>query len=187
MAEAEVKTKKTTRSKNGKTSEKKAAMTQDMGIGLSQKAIDGVVKLTTTLLADEYLLYTKLRKFHWNVTGPHFLELHEAFEAQYNALESIIDDTAERIRQYGALSIGTLAEFAEHARLKEAPGSNPDARAMVEEIASDHEAMVRHLRADIDLIDDEYDDISAEDYFTGVLHFHEKQAWLMRAMLTGTW
>lgn len=180
MAVAEAKTKKTTRSKNGQAKETK---TESVALGLSQEAVDGVVKLTTTLLADEYLLYTKLRKFHWNVTGPHFLELHTAFEEQYTAVETIIDETAERIRQYGAVSIGTLEEFKANARLTETPGVNPDARGMILEIVADHEAMVRNLRQDIDTIDDDYDDVSAEDYFTGVLHFHEKQAWLMRSLL----
>jgi starvation-inducible DNA-binding protein len=137
------------------------------------------------VLADEFLLYTKLRKYHWNVTGAQFLELHESFEEQYDALEAVIDSSAERIRQYGAMSIGTLAEFQKHARLSEQPGVNPDARQMVEDIMNDHEAMVRYLRADIEQIDDDYDDLSAEDYLTGVLHLHEKYGWMMRALITG--
>ena len=31
-------------------------------------------------LADEYVLYTKTRNYHWNVTGPQFNDLHKFFE-----------------------------------------------------------------------------------------------------------
>jgi starvation-inducible DNA-binding protein len=37
--------------------------------------------------ADEITLYTKSRKFHWNVSGNSFMELHQLFEKQYTALE----------------------------------------------------------------------------------------------------
>lgn len=184
MTEAEVKTRKktTSTSKNGSAKKTKAAGDVP-AIGLSQAAINGVVQIMNRVLSDEYLLYTKLRKYHWNVTGPHFLTLHASFEEQYEAVETIIDESAERIRQYGVLSIGTLAEFQKHARLTEKPGDNPNARQMVADIAEDHEAMIRHLREDIDTIDDDYDDVSAEDYLTQILHTHEKYAWMMRAML----
>lgn len=185
MTEAEVKTSKKTTSKNG-TAKKAKAAGDSPAIGLSQEAIKGVVQIMNRVLSDEYLLYTKLRKYHWNVTGPHFLTLHTSFEDQYEAVEIIIDESAERIRQYGVLSIGTLAEFQKNARLTEKPGDNPDARQMVEDIAGDHEAMIRHLREDIDAIDDEYDDVSAEDYLTQILHVHEKFAWMMRSMLAGS-
>jgi starvation-inducible DNA-binding protein len=34
------------------------------------------VKILNTLLADEYILYTKTRNYHWNVTGSHFNDRH---------------------------------------------------------------------------------------------------------------
>ena len=35
-------------------------------IGMTDKDRDGVVKALTALLADEYMLYTKTRNYHWN-------------------------------------------------------------------------------------------------------------------------
>jgi len=67
-------------------------------IGLLDEQRAGVVALLNTLLADEYLLYTKTRNYHWNVVGPQFNDLHKFFEAQYNALNEIVDDVAERAR-----------------------------------------------------------------------------------------
>lgn len=41
----------------------------DLNIGISQQNREGVVKILNTLFADEYILYTKTRNYHWNVTG----------------------------------------------------------------------------------------------------------------------
>jgi starvation-inducible DNA-binding protein len=49
-------------------------------------------------LADEFVLYTKTRKYHWNVEGPHFHDLHKLFESQYESIDETIDEVAERIR-----------------------------------------------------------------------------------------
>lgn len=53
-----------------------------------QKAI----ALLSVFLADEMTLYVKTRKFHWNVAGLSFMELHKLFESQYTELEAIIDN-----------------------------------------------------------------------------------------------
>ncbi len=151
-------------------------------LGLPPEAVEGIVKVLTTLLADETLLYLKLRKYHWNVRGMSFAPLHAAFEEQYDALAEVIDTVAERIRQYGALAIGTMAEFQEHARLSEQPGHNPDARTMIEELVADHEALIRYLREDIETLDD-LDDEGAEDLLIGLMQDHQKKAWLLRAHL----
>ena len=59
-------------------------------IDLSEEQRASVVKILNTLLSDEYLLYTKTRNYHWNVTGPQFNDLHKFFEAQYEALDEFI-------------------------------------------------------------------------------------------------
>jgi starvation-inducible DNA-binding protein len=44
-------------------------------IGLSDAQRDGAARILNGILADEYVLYTKTRNFHWNVTGPEFDDL----------------------------------------------------------------------------------------------------------------
>jgi len=136
-------------------------------------------------LADEMVLYTRLRNYHWNVVGPQFQSLHELFEEQYTQLEKTIDETAERVRAYGAYAKGTMTEFTQMARLDEQPNTYPDARQMVQDLADDHEMMVRALREDIDTIDDEYDDVGAEDFLTALLQDHQEMAWMLRTFLEG--
>jgi hypothetical protein len=56
-------------------------------IGIEDKNRDGVIQILSRLLADEYILYTRTRKYHWSVTGPRFQQLHEFFKAQYAELD----------------------------------------------------------------------------------------------------
>jgi starvation-inducible DNA-binding protein len=155
-----------------------------VNIGLSEDVIEDVVDILKSNLADQYLLYTKTRNFHWNVTGLQFRALHEIFEEQYTALEIAIDETAERIRSYGPKSPGTMKEFLELARLAEVPYEYPSAHDMVRQLADDHETMVRNLREDIDTVDD-LDDDGAEDFLTGMLQAHQETAWMLRTFIEG--
>ena len=85
-------------------------------IGLKEPSRAKILALLDRLLADEYLLYTKTRNFHWNVTGPQFSDLHKFFEAQYELLDGFVDDTAERSRALGGRALGSMAGFLKAAR-----------------------------------------------------------------------
>ena len=152
-------------------------------IGLSDSNRQGGVKILTALLADEYVLYTKTRNYHWNVVGPQFNDLHKFFEAQYEALDDIVDEVAERARQLGGAAIGTLAEFTEHTRLKEEPGRYPAAAAMLASLLADHESVIQTLRGDLATAMDKHGDAGTSDFLTGLMEKHEKMAWMLRAFL----
>ena len=152
-------------------------------IGITDDHREGVQKILETLLADEYVLYTKTRNYHWNVVGPQFNDLHKFFESQYDALNDVVDEVAERARTLGGHAIGTLAEFVKQARLKEHPGQYPDASKMIANLVADHEALVRTLRADLATAMDKFGDAGTSDFLTGLMEKHEKMAWMLRAFL----
>lgn len=152
-------------------------------IGLNEDSMKGVAHILNENLCDEYVLYTKTRNCHWNVCGPSFGQLHEFFEKQYHQLDQIVDDVAERVRTIGGWALGTLAEFQRHSRIHESPGSYPEARRMLEELASDHEAIVRRLRDDVETCASKYRDEGTSNFLAEVLQRHEKMAWMLRAHL----
>lgn len=152
---------------------------------LSEKQRRKLVKILKVLLADESLLYIKLRNYHWNIIGPYFYSLHAAFEHQFYDIADLADEIAERIRQYGDNAPGTMDEFIQTARLRETPGIYPDAWTMVGNLAADHEAIIRYLREDVDKIGAESGDVGVMDLLTGLLQRHEKMAWVLRACLEG--
>jgi starvation-inducible DNA-binding protein len=152
-------------------------------IGISQEKLQDASKLLSTILADEVMLYTKTRKFHWNVSGNSFMELHLLFEGQYDELEVIIDEVAERINQLGHRAIGTMKEFLDHTNLKENPGENPAPKDMVSELLQDHETVIKNIRKSVAECE-EMKDAGTTDFLTSVMMKHEKTAWILRRYLS---
>jgi starvation-inducible DNA-binding protein len=153
----------------------------DINIGLPKEARHGVIEILNNTLCDEYILFTKTRNYHWNVVGPDFSERHKFFQEQYEAIDEIIDEVAERVRYLNGMSLGTLSEFLKYGRLKENPGEYPDDRTMISNLLTDHEQIIRKLRTDVDKCDDEYHDMGTNDFLIGIMEKHEKMAWMLRA------
>jgi starvation-inducible DNA-binding protein len=156
--------------------------TERTNIGLNDEQRRGVVETLNKLLSDEHVLYVKTRNYHWNVTGRRFYDLHLFFEKQYEEIAEIIDDVAENARQFGGVSMGTLREFIENARLEETPGQIPDADTMVTNLLRDHETIIQHLREDIDRATDKLEAQDAADFLITILEHHNKMAWMLRAI-----
>ncbi len=152
-------------------------------IGISDKNLNEITSMLSGVLADAMVLYTKTRKFHWNVNGQSFMELHKLFEGQYTKLEEAIDEIAERISKLGAPSIGTLKEFLALTNLKETPGKNPDQTGMLKELLADHETVIKALRKNIDDAEDKFKDKGTSDFLTGLIQGHETMAWTLRRYL----
>lgn len=153
-------------------------------IGITEKNLKDCIALLTIALSDEMTLYTKTRKFHWNVSGNSFMELHKLFQSQYAVLEQTIDAMAERISKLGGKTIGTMTEFIEQTRLKESPGTYPNQKEMLKELLGDHEAIIKELRKDIDKCSDKIKDAGTADFLTKVLEQHESAAWVLRRYLS---
>lgn len=149
-------------------------------IGISDKNLKAVTGILTSVLSDAMVLYSKTRKFHWNVKGESFMELHKLFESQYKQLESAIDEIAERINKLGSPVAGTFAEFIKYASVKEAPGKYPDRNGMLKELLGDHESVIKALRKFVDECDEKYEDAGTADFLTDLMKEHETMAWTLR-------
>lgn len=153
-------------------------------IGLTAKNLSAVTGILSNVLADAQVLYNKTRKFHWNVSGNSFLELHLLFEEQYKQLEEAIDEIAERINKLGSPTPGTMQEFLQLTSLKENPGKYPSQKDMLKELLNDHESVIKALRQYIDDSDKKYNDAGTTDFLTGLMEKHETMAWKLRRYLS---
>jgi len=153
-------------------------------IGITEGHRKEIAVLLNTLLADEYVLYTKTRNAHWNVQGPNFIELHKFFETQYDAIDITIDAVAERIRALGHFAVGTLKDFTALARISEHNHDFTDQQHIMKTLMEDHEAVIRSLRNDIGAVGEKMYDLGTADFMTGLMEQHEKMAWMLRAHLS---
>lgn len=150
-------------------------------INLEKNTIDKVSEILNRVLSDEYVLYTKTRNFHWNVTGFHFNDLHKFFEEQYEELNETIDEVAERIRMLGVYTKATMKHFLGNSSIKESE-KYIDSNKMIQELLLDHEKIIGMLRKDIEIVG-EIGDAGNDDFLTALLQKHEKMAWMLRSMI----
>ncbi len=158
--------------------------TMKPNIEIAEHNTKDVAFLLNTLLADEYLLFTKTRNAHWNIQGQNFSELHKFFESQYAALDIIIDDVGERVRALGHFALGSLKDFIAVARLSEHNDDFSVPNHIIQTLLEDHEALVRSLRREIPVIADKHHDLGTADFLTGLMEQHEKMSWMLRAHLS---
>jgi starvation-inducible DNA-binding protein len=151
-----------------------------INIGISKKNYQEVTNRLNHLLADEYILYTKTWKFHWNIEGKHFGALHLFLDTQRKELEEIIDNVAERIRTFNIKSDGTLKEFIKNGCLTEQPGKNPDDLSMIKILLKDHEEIIKNMTADI-AFTGKINDYGTNNFLCTLIEQHEHMAWLLRA------
>lgn len=152
-------------------------------IGIKQEHLSKIAYELSRILSDEFLLYTKTRAAHWNVEGADFYSKHKFFEDQYEILDDVIDDVAERIRAIGHYVPATLKDFLNLTKLSELTRGDNDSKSFVSQLLADHESIIIHLRSNINLFATELGDAGTSDFITGLMEQHEKMAWMLRSHL----
>jgi starvation-inducible DNA-binding protein len=148
-------------------------------IGLDSDSRNSVVEILNYTLANEAVLTQKTRSAHWNVSGASFFELHILFGSQYEKLNDISEEIAERARMLGGTAIGSLQEFINYTRLDEQPGVVPD----ILRLLADHESSIRFLREDARKCSEEFEDEGTFELLVSVMRHHEKMAWMLRSYI----
>jgi starvation-inducible DNA-binding protein len=136
-----------------------------------------VIKVLENILASSYSLVVKTQNYHWNVSGANFKPLHELFGAQYEELFAALDEFAERIR---ALGVKVEASFEHFNKLSQAKKGNENlsANEMLQDLALDHQALIKMLKDGIIIAQSNGDEATA-DMFIGRVQIHEKALWMI--------
>lgn len=156
-------------------------MTHNIGIEAENRA--NVAHELSKLLADEFVLYTKTRKAHWNVEGADFYAQHKFFEDQYTQLDDVMDDVAERIRAVGHYAPATLKEYLELTHLSEKAHGDNSSLSLINDLLADHESIIQFIRSNINRFANDWNDAGSGDFITGLIEVHEKMAWMLRTHL----
>lgn len=136
----------------------------------------------SAVLADTYRLVFKTHAYHWNVEGPLFYGIHNLTEEQYENMFDAADELAERMRALGQLAPMKISAIVKNSVIEDHEGIL-DAKTMVEDLATDHLRVAHRLHALAKLASDN-NDMVTEDLATGRSAFHEKAAWMLRAIAT---
>lgn len=153
-------------------------------IGISKENREKVTEVLSKLLADEFVLYTKTLRAHWNLEGHDFHTKHLFFEEHYNAIKRFTDSVAERIRKVGQFAPATLKEFLDLTQLSEKYEGNNTSHDYTAALLKDHDAIIKYIRDNISKVEDDYEDVGTGDFLTGLLQEHEEMAWMLRATIS---
>ena len=118
----------------------------EINIGIGSNSRKEVAACLNALLADTYMLQLKTQFYHWNVTGSHFIALHEQFGAQYAAIAVAVDEVAERVRAIGHFTNGTFRDFAASSDIKEDKALPAGWEQMVSNLVDAHETISRNSK-----------------------------------------
>ncbi len=135
------------------------------------------------LLADSYSLLGLTHLCHWNVEGPSFFALHQAFEEQYTELFTAVDDIAERIRAIGGYAPGGLSAFVNMAGIEEV-AEDATASEMVKALAVAHRKVIKDAVTARNRAG-EAGDSETEDLVVARIQVHEKTVWMLNSFLKG--
>lgn len=144
---------------------------------MNQKIIDDL----RLVVADTYALIAQTHLCHWNVRGPSFFSLHNAFEEQYNELFGAVDELAERIRAIGGLAPGGLAKLAKMAEIHEL-AEDASAQEMVAHLAEANEKLLKDLKS-ASKHAGEIGDSETEDMLIARTQVHDKTVWMLKSFL----
>ncbi|WP_396634436.1 Dps family protein [Maribacter sp. R86514] len=153
-------------------------------IGITEENREKVAEHLAKVLADEYVLYTKTLRAHWNLEGIDFHTKHVFFEDHYNAIKEFIDGVAERIRKIGHYAPGTLKQFLELTHLSEEIEGDNSSLNYMKELLADHDTIIVEIRKIIPTIEEDLKDVGTADFLTGLLQEHEEMAWMLRASVS---
>ena len=67
--------------------------------------------------ATTYAFLVKSENFHWNVTGPDFVQYHKLFGKIYDEVDDELDDFAERIRALRCFVPASFSQLSEHSTI----------------------------------------------------------------------
>lgn len=139
-------------------------------------------ELAKLAFATHYHYLLKAQNFHWNVTGPDFLEYHELFEDIYTEVYDNLDKFAEHLRALGIFVPASFSEMLAISAIKD-PLDYKTKDEMVECLYRDNGTLVRNL---LDLyksteINEEY---GFSSFIAERLAEHRKHGWQLYSSLT---
>lgn len=149
----------------------------------TSKSATLVAERLQRILANHVLLSVKTQKYHWNVEGKHFNDLHAFFGKLYTTLQTNIDLVAERIRALGVKAESTLTQFKSQASLAENPLDNLNEKEMIKSLLHDYQALIEELKTDL-LYAQSQADAATNNFLTDLVFQYEKSTWMLKALLT---
>jgi starvation-inducible DNA-binding protein len=122
-----------------------------------------------------------LKHIHWNVVGPHFISVHLMLDPQYEGVQAMIDELAERIATLGGVPSGLPGRIVDQRSWTDYTLDRADALPHLGALDLVYQGVIGDHRSAIDTVS-ELDCVS-EDVLIGQARQLEKYHWFVRSHL----
>lgn len=148
---------------------------------MQKKAVNsGTHKMLTGILANTYVLFTKVRNYHVNYIGTDFIEKHTYLWEVKDMLYNEIDWIAEQIRKCWWISPLSMDEFKTMAVIKESPWKLVSSVEVFNDLCNDFCILDMWIDKAISLLNE---DLITQDFLVGIRQCHDKIKWFIRSTL----
>ncbi|WP_291430662.1 DNA starvation/stationary phase protection protein [Deinococcus sp.] len=149
---------------------------------LTESEFGTVAETLQRNLATTISLYLKFKKYHWDIRGRFFRDLHLAYDEFIDEIFPGIDEQAERLVALGGSPIAAPADIERFSVVKVPTETVRDARSQVEDLVADLSRVGRGYRDDSQTVDDANDPATA-DLYNGYAATIDKIRWMLQAMM----
>lgn len=152
-----------------------------INIGITDENRQKIADILSKILADEFVLLSRLLNAHWNVEGHDFHSVHEYLDGLYHDQLEVVDTVAEKIRQVGHYVPASLEKYQELTSLTEITREDNNSQAYFKELTGIYDSIIINLREQIVPLSEKFKAEGISDYVTGLMEDHEKTAWMLRS------
>ncbi|WP_170928795.1 Dps family protein [Deinococcus hopiensis] len=133
-------------------------------------------------LATTISLYLKFKKYHWDIRGRFFRDLHLAYDEFIEEIFPAIDEQAERLVALGGSPIAAPSDLERFSIIRVPTETVRDARTQVADLVTDLTRIGKGYRDDSQTVDEANDPATA-DLYNGYAAIIDKIRWMLQAML----
>jgi starvation-inducible DNA-binding protein len=138
-------------------------------------------KASKIAFASTFAFYLKAQNYHWNVTGPDFLEYHELFGKVYEEVYGSVDDFAEKIRALDTFVPASFTKFSMLSQVDDELDIIPVERMLVE-LIEDNAKMGKVLKMVYDIAE-KYGEHGFSNFLAERMDAHRKHGWMLKASI----
>jgi starvation-inducible DNA-binding protein len=122
-----------------------------------------------------------LKHIHWNVVGPNFIAVHQMLDPQYDGVQKMVDELAERIATLGSVPVGLPGCIVETREWTDYELARADSIAHLGALDLVYQGVISSHRKAMDAV--EKSDQVSFDLLVGQTAILEKYHWFVRSHL----
>jgi starvation-inducible DNA-binding protein len=157
-----------------------------MPIALEESACEKSVENLNQLLADTMTLRDLYKKYHWQVAGHTFYQLHLLFDKHAEAQTRLVDEIAERIQLLGGVGVAMAHDVAETTIIPRPSRGREPVPVQISRLLHAHQVVLKEARTMARLASEDGDDGTNDLLVSGVIRTNELQTWFVAEHVVDT-